>query len=266
MILKQKSQTLTSGTLDSGDALVNKSSEVLSNFHSTVANFDSDECNDNSQGAHTNIDINEMKNFSEHKTQIQMDVDNKVIPNAEFKCVKSTTTNQVDEGTMYSEEPVSDAKTPTNKGACASEIINNQHLVRPLYDVSDYDDESVTSRISHFSKISDKSVSSRNSNVFLKAPKLNDFDNDENLSCNLYGGSVWVTLFVNEVKIHALVHTGSSITVFKHHFDYKVAPSDLTCSTASVDDLKVRGVSVMSLRMGEARVKMKVFCVRSSHG
>jgi hypothetical protein len=88
------------------------------------------------------------KNFSEHKTQTHMDVDNGEIPNAEFKCVKSTTMNQVDEGTMYSEEPVSDAKTPTNKGACASEIINNQHLVRPLYDVSDYVNESVTSRIS----------------------------------------------------------------------------------------------------------------------
>jgi hypothetical protein len=57
IFLKQKSQILTSGTLNSGDALVNKSSEVLSNFHSTVANCNSDECNDNSQGAHTNIDI-----------------------------------------------------------------------------------------------------------------------------------------------------------------------------------------------------------------
>jgi predicted aspartyl protease len=73
--------------------------------------------------------------------------------------------------------------------------------------------ESVTSRISHFSMISDRSISSRNSNVFLKASKLKDFDNDRNLSCNLYGGSVWITLFVNEVKIHALVDTGSSITV-----------------------------------------------------
>jgi hypothetical protein len=129
--LKQKSQILTSGTLNSGDALVNKSSEVLSNFHSTVANCNSDECNDYSQGAHTNIDIdlvsrnhtesniNEIKNFSEHKTQIQMDVDNSEIPNAKFKCVESTTTNQVDEGTLYSEEPVSDAKTPTNEEACA---------------------------------------------------------------------------------------------------------------------------------------------------
>jgi predicted aspartyl protease len=64
---------------------------------------------------------------------------------------------------------------------------------------------------------------------------------------------------VNEVKIHALDDTGSSITAFEHHFDYKVAPSDLTSSTASGDDLKVRGVSVMSLRVGETRVKMEVF-------
>jgi hypothetical protein len=269
--LKQKSQILTSGTLNSGDALVNKSSEVLSNFHSTVANCNSDECNDNSQGAHTNIDIdlvsrnhtesniNDIKNFSEHNTQTHMDVDNSEIPNAKFKCVESTTTNQVDEGTLYSEEPVSDAKTPTSEEACASEIINKQHLVRPQCDVSDYDNESVTSRISHFSKTSDRSISSRNSNVFLQAPKLNDFDNDGNLSCNLYGGSVWITLFVNEVKIHALVDTGSSITVLKHHFNYKVTPSDLTCNTASGDNLKIRGVSVMSLRVGETRVKMEVF-------
>jgi hypothetical protein len=122
----------------------------------------------------------------------------------------------------------------------------------------DIDSHSLNSESSSFVNTS-KSTMSVNSNVNPESILLRNGEMVDEVMCNAYGGNLWVTVFINDEKSHALIDTGSAITILKHSFGSKKEPSDLVVKTASGQPMKDVYKASVKLNLGQLKLKRNVF-------
>jgi hypothetical protein len=82
---------------------------------------------------------------------------------------------------------------------------------------------------------------------------------NEEIKCNLYGGSVWLMADVNGRHCPLLLDTGSAITIFNDNFGSPLSSCQVRAAVANGEQMMITGVAMMELRLGSELIRAEVF-------